>query len=169
MFVTKTTQTLLGLGHVHRLHLARNRVHDDLSLVLRVDKLLVGQSVLLVVLRVRPASHTHLLSVRCHLNVVGVRRRVLRRLPHHHDAEEQQEVVDAPNAVVDPSAHDALRFLQPLVLPHRVRVIVYDDVAEADQRERRQDHAHHQQITQLREHLQLGDLLLLHQLVHRVH
>ena len=43
----------------------------------------------------------HLLDIRRHLEVVSVRRRVLRRLPHDHDTHNEQEVIHAPDSIVD--------------------------------------------------------------------
>ena len=63
----------------------------------------------------------------------------------------------------------SLPLLQPLELPRRVRLVRENDVAEHDQRTRRHHDAHHQQVAQLCEDVQLGLLLLLGQLVHRVH
>ena len=59
----------------------------------------------------------------------------------------------------------SLPLLQPLELPRRVRLVRENDVAEHDQRTRRHHDAHHQQVAQLCEDVQLGLLLLLGQLV----
>lgn len=101
--------------------------------------------------------------------MVRIGRRVLRGLPHHHNAEEQQEVVDAPDGFVDATLHHSSQSSQPLILPNGVSVIVHYDVAEADQRHRRQHHARNEQIAQFREDLQLDNLFLFRQLLHRVH
>ena len=162
-------QLHLCLRHVHRFHIIRDSVHNDRSLVLGRHQRLVGQSVLLIVLPLTPPILPHRLSVGRHLEVVRVGRRVLGGLPHHHDAEEQQEVVDAPDGLVDATPHPTHQPSQPLVLPHGARVVIDHDVAEADQRDGGQHDAHHQQRAQLAEDLQLGHLLLLRQLLHRVH
>lgn len=162
-------QLHLCLRHVHRFHIIRDSVHNDRSLVLGRHQRLVGQSVLLIVLPLTPPILPHRLSVGRHLEVVRVGRRVLGGLPHHHDAEEQQEVVDAPDGLVDATPHPTRQPSQPLVLPHGARVVIDHDVAEADQRGGGQHDAHHQQRTQLAEDLQLRHLLLLRQLLHRVH
>ena len=101
--------------------------------------------------------------------MVSVRRRVLRRLPHDHDTHNEQEVIHAPDAIVDATLNPLSWPLQPLISPHVVSIVVHHDVAEQNQRERRHHHAHHQQIAQSREDVQLRRLLLLRQLVHRVH
>ena len=123
-------------------------------------KLVLRESVLLLVV---------FLNIGSQLAMVGVGGRVLGGSPHVHEAEEEQEVIETPHALVHAASHVLPAPLQPLEPPRVGHVLVVHQIAEHDQRNRGNHHAHQQQRVQTHEHRQLRVLLVLPQLVHRVH
>ena len=101
--------------------------------------------------------------------MVSVGRGILGRLPHVHEAYEQHQVVDTPDALVHASFHPPSAVLQPLVLPQVLDVRIVDEIAEQDERSGRHHHADEQECVESDEHCQLRVLLVLPQVVHRVH
>lgn len=116
---TRTISLLLFLHEFHQLHwfhFRRHITHNDMiTLILHIlfitlphipyDKTLVGHAISLVSLRLTHNALAHLLLRGRDLHMIGVRRRVLAGSPHEHDGHEEEEVEQAPDAVVDATAH----------------------------------------------------------------
>lgn len=116
---TRTIPLLLFLHEFHQLHwfhFRRHVTHNDMiTLILHIlsvilphipyDKTLIGHAISLVSLRLTLATLAHLLLRSRDLHMIGVRRRVLAGSPHEHDGHEKEEVEQAPDAVVDATAH----------------------------------------------------------------
>ena len=62
-----------------------------------------------------------------------------------------------------------MRNIQPLELPDILAIIRYNDVAEDDQGDGGDNHAHNQQVAEFRKNGKLGVLLAVRQFVHGVH
>jgi len=137
--------------------------------ILLYNKTVAGLLVAVSRLQGTPLSHAYRLVTGRNLHMIGICRCILRRKPHDHNRNEENNIEQAPNAVVNASSHLPPPHLQPLVLPHVGGEIIQNNVGEADKRDRGQNDRHNEQETQLLVDLKLSLLLLLHQRVHCVH
>ena len=100
-----------------------------------------------------------------HLHVISIRERPFVRSPEvlvlsshsitHHDHHDDQTVEKRPDSVIE----------EPLILPLRLEELRRHQVGEADVVDGRKHNNDHDDVAQLQEHLELGSLLLVLEIV----